>query len=482
MERAKKRIAIIGGGISGLTAAYEIQKAIQAEGLPFEFILLEERSKMGGMIRTIHLEGKAIDVGASGLDVRRTDIRPFLAELGLTEQIQYSIGKKPDRFSGHDFVHVKRPTYHGLPLKVKDILYDGELSWGDRFSVLLNHAFNSRKMEKDLCQTTEDFLDYRFGHQVTDFVAYPHYPENVYGSLELCPPAFFDPMLLRLFEYRHERQELDKEEVELYRDGPGKEYNLIGGMDALVQALQEQLQGNMETTSKVTGFQRIEGDNLLLEINHAEYIRVGSVIATTPLTETIKLLKNHFAERYDFPEPEFSGMGTALFRFPKGAIGRYPEGYGFVIPKMSSFHTTKATILNRKWPTFAADGWDWVVVEFGRREEDTLIQLPDESILNILIRELEEVLQIKGTAEHARVFRWTEAVPHLDPAERIRLADQKQQWLEDEKTSGIFLGGNGLHGYGLPNAILEGQRLAKRALDYMRAHNDIMETGAVSVS
>lgn len=479
MERAKKRIAIIGGGISGLTAAYEIQKAIQAEDLPFDFILLEERADAGGMIRTIHLEGKAIDVGASAFDTRRTDIRPFLTELGLAEEIQYSIGKKPDRFSGHEFVHVNRPTYHGLPLKVRDILYDGELSWGDRFSVLINHAFNNRKMGKDLCQTTQQFLDYRFGRQVTNFVAYPHYAENVFGSLELCPPALFDPMLLRLFEYADERRELDSEEVALYRDGPGKEYHLASGMETLVKTLLDKVKSRLETSSKITGLQRIDQGNLLVEVNHAEYIRVGSVITTMPISESFKLLNGNLAGKFVFPEPDFSGMGTALFQFPKGAIGRYPEGYGFVIPKMSSFHTTKATILNRKWPAFADSKSDWVVLEFGRREEDTLIQLPDEAILNILNRELMEILRITGSPELGRVFRWTNAVAHLDPIERLRLADMEQQWHEDERGRGIFLGGSGLHGYGLPNAILEGKRLAAQALQYMRQYNGIEEAGTV---
>ena len=66
MEKMKRRIAIIGGGLRGLTAAYEIDKAIREQNLPFEYVILEDRASVGGMIHTIDMDGYAIDVGAIG--------------------------------------------------------------------------------------------------------------------------------------------------------------------------------------------------------------------------------------------------------------------------------------------------------------------------------------------------------------------------------------------------------------------------------
>ena len=109
MERAKNRIAIIGSGISGLVAAYEVNKYIQKEQLPFEFIVLEERLSPGGTIKTIETEDGYVDVGASSFDLRHSDVRPFIEELGLSDEFQYSIGEKMDRFSGHEFIHIDGP-------------------------------------------------------------------------------------------------------------------------------------------------------------------------------------------------------------------------------------------------------------------------------------------------------------------------------------------------------------------------------------
>ena len=79
MEKMKRRIAIIGGGLRGLTAAYEIDKAIWEQNLPFEYVILEERAAVGGMIHTIDMDGYAIDVGASAFDSRRADISVWLS-------------------------------------------------------------------------------------------------------------------------------------------------------------------------------------------------------------------------------------------------------------------------------------------------------------------------------------------------------------------------------------------------------------------
>ena len=91
MERVNRKIAIIGGGLRGLTAAYEIDKAIRDKQLPFEYMIIEERAHVGGMIRTIEVDGFAVDTGASSFDLRRADVRGFLEELGLYADIQFNI-------------------------------------------------------------------------------------------------------------------------------------------------------------------------------------------------------------------------------------------------------------------------------------------------------------------------------------------------------------------------------------------------------
>ena len=96
MERAKKRIAIIGGGITGLTAAYRIEQEIQKYNLPFELILLEGSTRIGGKIHTIKVKDRYIDTGAESIDVRYPDALNLIKELGIENRLIFSQGNKPD--------------------------------------------------------------------------------------------------------------------------------------------------------------------------------------------------------------------------------------------------------------------------------------------------------------------------------------------------------------------------------------------------
>lgn len=468
MERAKNRIAIIGGGVSGLTAAYEVNKVIQKEKLPFNLILLEKRNNAGGMVKTIEIDGHAIDVGAASFDIRREDIRPFLDELGLSSEIQYNSRGKTDRYNGYDFIFNEKPTYHGVPIRRTDFLNDHGLTFNDKLKIMINGVFHRQKRGNDLSISTSEFLEYRFCKEVASLIAYPHYPENIYGSMELCPPRFFDPNLIHLFGYSDDSLYNIEDHIEQYSDEPGKEFRLMNGMKVLVDRLREETDHYIETGKQVTGMEILDQEIILLKVNETEEIRVGSVISAIPLTESHQILDKRWKDSALIPKPIVSSMCTVLFQLHKGTITKFPNGYGFVIPKRSSFHITKTTLLNRKWSSFENSEYDYLLVEFGRRQEETLIQLDDEAIVSIIEKELIQIMGLKYTYHFARVFRWQHAVPHLKLEDRRALENITKRLDSFFNQRGIFVGGNGLRGYGLPNAIAEGKELAQLTISYMR--------------
>lgn len=473
MIRGKKRIAILGSGLSGLVAAYELQKAIEAESLPFEFILIEKKERIGGLIKTVQTEDGPIDVGAASFDVRRDDVRPFLTELGLADKIQYSIGGKLDRFTANEFLNSTKPSYHGIPVRFTDILHEKDLSLSDKMSVMINHSFNNMQRGLDPCTTTAEFLEYRFCKRVSTMIAYPNYPENVFGSMELCPPAFFDKNLVRLFVHTDSGYTLTDAELADLVDGDGSEYTLQGGMVTLVEALKANIPDVILTEKEITNLSYMEEDLFLMTLNQRESLRAKAIISTLSIAASAPLLNNCEAFDFKISKSHSSSMATVLYRFKKGVLRRYPEGFGFVVPKRSSFHITKAILLNRKWPSLSNSECDLLLVDIGRNQEDTLIQLPDEAFLNILTEEIREIFQMEGMYESVKVHRWMHSVPHLEPEMRKVLDKPDNRMKEQANEKGFFLGGNGLNGYGLPNAIKEGKRLAQEAIAYMKTLEEL---------
>ncbi len=473
MERAKKRIAIIGGGLRGLVTAYEINKAILDEQLPFEFIIIERRNSPGGMIKTYQTEDGPVDVGSSSFDIRRGDFRPFLEELGLGDQIQYSIGGKLDRYSNHTFMTLDKPTYQGIPLKRTDIIYDPELAWTDKLAVLAGSPFPKKDKGNKLAQTAKEFLDEHFCEELTNRVAYPYYSENIFGSLDLCSPSLIDPNLVKLFAPEKATKMLNaKERIEL-QDGMGTEYTLVGGMATLVNRLLESVGDSVETGQTLTDLARLEQGILKISLNNKEDIRVGSVISTLSISDLYTVSTETNRGKRLIPKTSNASMATILFQFPKGVIKNYPTGFGFVIPKRSSFHITKGTFLNKKWQSFADATYDNLLIEVGRRQDEVLVSLPDEVILTMIKEELKEILDLQGTYHFAQVNRWQHAVPHLSIEHRAEMELNDARFKDSFYSRGVFIGGNGYEGYGMHNAIKEGKNLAQEAIAYMKRKNNI---------
>src|SRR5699024_6206295 len=80
-------IAIVGGGITGLTAAYYLQNKIQAENLPYRIKLFEATGRLGGKIRTFRRDGFIIERGADSFLSRKTAAVQLARELNITDQL-----------------------------------------------------------------------------------------------------------------------------------------------------------------------------------------------------------------------------------------------------------------------------------------------------------------------------------------------------------------------------------------------------------
>jgi oxygen-dependent protoporphyrinogen oxidase len=266
---------------------------------------------------------------------------------------------------------------------------------------------------------------------------------------------------------------LKEAELAHYMDGEGSEYTLKGGLAVLVETLMEKIPDVVLTGKKVTNLYGMDENVFLMTLNDNESLRAKTVISTLSIAESAPLLNNCEDIGIKIPQAQVSSMGTILYRFEKGALTRYPEGYGFVIPKRSSFHITKISLLNRKWPSLKDADHDILLVEVGRRLEDTIVQLSDEAFLNIINEEVNEIFQVKGAYRSAKVYRWINNIPHLEANERNELNEITTIHKKRINDKGIFMGGNGFRGYGLPNAINEGKRLAREALAYMKAQQEL---------
>lgn len=471
MEKMKRRIAIIGGGLRGLTAAYEIDKAIREQNLPFEYIVLESRAAVGGMIHTIEMDGYAFDVGASAFDSRRADISGFLQELGLETEIQFSVGGKLVLFDGNAVIDNAIPTYHGMPLFPNDIWQAHGLTLDAKLRAFMNSVFLSKNLHENPEYSTDNFLEFRLGREVVDYMAEPYYPDNVYGSMELMPVKLFDENLVTIYGKAHVGKG-EKDRLKYFADGSGQEYTFKSGLATLTKRLAQLTEGHLYLNQHVRSLGNVSKDLLMIELNGRESMRVGSVVVTTNPQESIGFLEGLNSEVV-IPKAQSTSVGTVFFMINKNSVKNLPEGQGFVIPRRSSYHSTKVVVLNNKWPMFEQAEHLYILVEFGRRLEETLIELADDLVMDIIKNEVKEILTLTEEPLQITLYRWEKAVPYFSLQQRQEMLGENYPVNSVYAKKGIFIGGNGITGYGMENAILEGKRLADEAIRYMKKIENI---------
>ncbi|MPM96134.1 hypothetical protein SDC9_143291 [bioreactor metagenome] len=107
-------------------------------------------------------------------------------------------------------------------------------------------------------------------------------------------------------------------------------------------------------------------------------------------------------------------------------------------------------------------------MEFGRRLEETLIELADALVMEIIKNEVKEILTLAEEPLQVIFYRWEKAVPHFSLQQRQEMLDDDYPVDREYAKRGVFVGGNGMAGYGMENAIIEGKRLADEAIRYMK--------------
>lgn len=121
MEKNKRRIAIIGSGITGLTIAYRLQKEIDKKKLPIEIVVLESSIRSGGKIYTMKFGEGFIDLGAESINTRLPEAMELIEELNLMDKVEYSQNGKQDVYAFNKLYNFNCPTYKGIPVKRTDI-------------------------------------------------------------------------------------------------------------------------------------------------------------------------------------------------------------------------------------------------------------------------------------------------------------------------------------------------------------------------
>jgi len=468
------RIVIIGGGISGLAAAYFLEKMAGATGVKCSIDLMESRDRLGGVILTERCGDFLLEGGPDSFLSLKPAAIELCRELGLSDQL---IPSNDDRRKTYVLEHGRlRELPEGLmfvvPTRVWPVFRSDLLSLSGKMRLALSPFLPPlKRSESDLSVT--EFISRRFGREVLERLAEPLLAA-VYGAdVDKLSARSALPQLIAIEEkygnlwrgMSHARGETGD------RKGSRPQtlfVTLRNGIGELVSTLEKHLtQTRVVTRCEVRRIRpEPQGSGYHVEWHGGE-THAAAVIVATPAPAAGRLLRDLDAPLAEELEaiPYHPSVIVAL-AYERRTFGRELEGFGFVVPRKEKKKLVACTWVTTKFPFRSAPGGVLLRCFLGGARNPAIVKETDERIVDTTLRELTEVMQVRAQPLFTRVYRWEDCMPQYSVGHAGRLEAIASRLAGHP---GLFLAGNGYRGVGIPDCIQSGSTAASAALDSVRS-------------
>jgi len=460
-----KRIAIIGAGISGLSAAFCLEKA-RAAGADVEYTLLESGPRAGGCLASDRIAGCLVEAGPDSFLTEKPWALTLCQELGIADQL---IGSNDAQRKTYIVVHGRLVVMpDGLMFMVPTRLLPTALSplfsWSTKLRMMRELLHPPRPMHGD--ETVAQMVERHFGAEVVDRLADPLL-SGVYGG----DPAKLSAraVLPRFVEMEEKYGSLSRAMIAAHKKMPalGKTQparplftSLKNGMQQMVDAIVARLRP--ECIRLRRHIRRVSPENggwrVAIEMSDDEhYDAVILATSANAAGELLDAVDRGLAR--NLLDITYSSSVTVTLGYYKQQIAELPPGFGFLVPRSEGARMLACTFVHNKFPHRTPEDKGILRCFLGGARDEAVLGLNDEEMLETVYRELRDLLKLTAQPIFARVYRWRGAMAQYEPGHLARVAEIEKRVSE---IPGLALAGNAYHGIGVPDCIRSGREAAHR--------------------
>jgi oxygen-dependent protoporphyrinogen oxidase len=476
-------VAIIGGGIAGLSTAYYLQKGGRAAGLDVRYTLLEASDRWGGHIlteRVEHATGSYIVEGGPDSFITQKPWGLALArELGLGDRL---LGTN-DHMRKVYVLNRGKPTPMPdgvlliVPTKFMPFVLSPLISPLGKLRMGLDLLIPPKRDGQD--ETLADFIRRRLGSEALDKIAEPLL-SGIYNSeaerqsllatfprfraLEVEHGSLTRGMLASRRKSGHAQPSNTGPAASAGNPKPVSAFmSLAGGMAELVDALVDHLTGDLHMRCPVHDITRTDG-GYLLALGDGSTLRADAVILATPAFAAAGLLRSLAPDvTVALQAIRYVSTGTISLAYRMADIQRPLLGFGLVVPSSERRPVNAVTWSSLKFSQRAPDGHALLRVFFGGSRSPGSMALDDDALLTTVRGQLQEFMGIETPPLFHRIYRWDRSNAQYDVGHLERVAA-----LDQMTPPGLYLTGSPYRGVGLPDCIKQGQDVADHVVSYLR--------------
>ena len=449
-----KRIAIIGGGISGLTAAFTLEEQ-RVAGVPVEYVLLESSPRFGGVIATERVENCLIETGPDSFLSEKPWAADLCRKLGLADQL---IGSNDAQRKTYILVNGRLvPIPDGLmfmvPTKVMPALLSPLFSLRSKLQMAREWFHTSNPPNVD--ETVASFVERHYGTEMVERLADPLL-SGIYGgeasqlSMRAVLPRFLE------MEAKHgslSRAMMAARSKTAPNSARPLFSSLKNGMQQMVDTLVARLSRSALHLNRPVQSIRPEESGWLVTVGD-ESQRFDAVIVATPAHAAATLLQRASLElATELRTIPYSSSVTVTLAYDQDVRAMLPPGFGFLVPRNEGKRLLAATFVHNKFSHRAPEDRALLRCFLGGSRDQQILTSSDEEIVRIVREELKQILGFDAQPLFTRVYKWNAAmaqytVGHLERLERIHHFCHS--------LPGLALCGNGYRGIGVPDCVRSG--------------------------
>jgi len=481
------KVAIIGGGISGLSAAFRLERA-RREGADVRYTLFEASDRLGGVMRTERAEGCLIEAGPDSFLSEKQSAAELCRELGIADQL---VGSNDAHRRTYILVKgrlIEMPDglQFMVPTKLMPTIATPLFSWGTKLRMA--REFFSRPHTSNGDESAAEFVERHFGPEVVDRLADPLLAGVYGGSAERLSVR---AVLPRFLDMEAKYGSLSRAMLAAMRkhppaaNGPRPIFtSMKEGMQQLVDAVAAQLDRDaVRTGARIKVLGREDGEWVVLrqepEANLEEPLaasqrrselrlhgRFDRVILATPAYIAAGLLRSVEPRLADLlGETAYSSSVTVALGYSTagfdGRGAKREDGFGFLVPRSEQKRLLACTFVHNKFPHRAPEGQLLLRVFLGGSNDAAVLEIPDEEILRIVRVELRQILGLTVEPSFTRIYRWQRSMAQYEVGHLERVAEIERL---RAGVRGLALAGNAYRGIGVPDCIKSGLDAAAECL------------------
>lgn len=488
------RVAVVGGGISGLAAANRLLEVSRENERPVELTLYESAAVLGGVVCTERRDGYLVERGADSFITNKPAAVDLCHRLGLKNQLI------PTEEAHRRSLVLRKgrptPIPEGFmllsPGKLFPVLKSPLFSFWGKVRIALEYFVPRRSEEGD--ESLATFVRRRFGHEALDRLVqalvggiYTSDPERL--SLQATMPRFLEMEQ----EYRSLIRGSRKQARANARSngksaGGGKKaaaesgaryglfVSLQNGVGELFDALRERIaaRATIRLNTRVTAIEPVcVGEDVspphwMLTLADGVRTQVDAVILCIRATQSAELVAPFDDELAGaLREIEYASSAVVVSGHQTVDVDHPLDAFGLVVPAIEKRKVLAVSFSSRKFPGRAPKGRVLLRTFVGGAMQPELLLQSDDELKKMVRSELAEMLGVRGEPEFMEVVRYDRAMPqyHLGHLDRVANIEGRAF-----AYSGLHLAGNAYHGVGIPDCVFSGEQAAEQCFSTAAVH------------